>query len=117
MLKENLARHRRPWSQWAAGGLLTGSLAGALLVLSTMGALPVSGSASRDAGGLSEGAVNRALKGDRLTVTLMVRTIRFRQFEARNEPIVDVKLADGCEPFVSALADFELARVARRCVS
>jgi hypothetical protein len=117
MSNEDLARHRRPWPQWSAGPLLAGSLAGALVVLSTMGALQVSASTSQYAGGLSESTANRTLKGDRSIVTRMVRTVRLREFDARNEPIVDVKLADGCEPVVSALADFDLARVARRCVS
>jgi hypothetical protein len=118
MLNENLARHVRSWSQWTAGRLLTGSLAGTFVVLSAIGpALEVSGSASRYAGESSESAVNRALKGDRSVVTRMVRTVRFRESDVRNEPIIDVKLAVGCEPFVSALADIELARIARRCVS
>jgi hypothetical protein len=117
MPNEDLARRGRPWSQWSAGPLLAGSLAGALVVLWTMGALQVSASTSQYPGGQSESAVNRTLKGDRSIVTRMVRTIRLRESDVRNEPIVDVKLANGCEPVASALADFHLARVARRCVS
>ena len=102
MLNENPARRRQPWSQWTAGPLLTGSLAGALVVLSTMGALRVSASSVRHAGEPSEVAVNRTLNGDRAVATRMVRTIRFRELEVRYEPIVDVKLPEGCEPRVSA---------------
>jgi len=80
-----------------------------------MGALQVSASVPRAE--LSDSGVNRTLKGDRSLATRMVRTIRFHQFESRNEPVVDVELAAGCEPFVSPLADLYLARVARQCVS
>ena len=117
MLNENRARRGRIWSHWTAGPLLSGSLAGAFVVLSIMGAPQVSASAPRAAGELSESGVNRTLKGDRSIATRMVRTIRFHQFDSRNEPIVDVKLATGCEPFVSPLADLHLAQVARQCVS
>ena len=118
MLNEKRARRGRIWAHCAPGPLLTGSLAGAFIVLSIMGALQVSASTPTSATGeLSESGVNRTLKGDRSIATRMVRTIRFHQFENRNEPVMDVKLATGCEPFVSPLADRHLAHVAGRCVS
>jgi hypothetical protein len=52
------------------------------------------------AGQLSESAVDRTPKG--------------KSFE---RAVFDVKLVDGCEPFVSALAGVELGRIAIRCVS
>ena len=118
MLNERRARRGRIWAHCAPGPFLIGSLAGAFIVLSIMGALQVSASTPTSATGeLSESGVNRTLRGDRSIATRMVRTIRFHQFENRNEPVMDVKLATGCEPFVSPLADLHLAHVAGRCVS
>ena len=117
MLNENPPLGRRLRSYWTARPLLTATLAGTLVVLSTVGAIQVSASASRDARELSESTVNHTLKGDRSIVIRMVQTIRFPAFDVRNEAIVDAELAAGCEPFVSDLADVELARVARHCVS
>ena len=111
MLNENRARRGR---HWTVGPLFVGGLVGAFVVLSIMGALQVSASVPRAE--LSH-SVNRTLKGDRSLATRMVRTTRFHQFESRNEPVVDVELTAGCEPFVSPLADLHLARVARQCES
>src|SRR6185369_2730959 len=91
MLNDKRASRGRISSHWALGPLLIGSLAGASVVLSIMGALQVSASASpRATGELATSGVNRTLKGDRSITTRMVRTIQFRQFESRNEPVVDV---------------------------
>jgi hypothetical protein len=48
--------------------------------------------------------VNRFGKADRLLLPSRL-------------PSADIKLPRGCEPLVSALADAELARLARQCVS
>jgi hypothetical protein len=74
MLDETRARRERRWSRWTAGPLLAGSLGGALIVLSIMGAVQISASASRYPGE-SEIAVNRTLRGDRSIVTRKVPTI------------------------------------------
>ena len=56
--------------------------------------------------------VNRARKGDR-----QIGLQEIRKLSPRLAPTPDLKLAVGCESFVSALANARLAKVAGRCVS
>jgi hypothetical protein len=67
-----------------------------------------------------DGAVNRTLKGDRLPFSPAIHPVRIKRFDEnspRRAPVLDTKLADGCEPLVSTLAHARLGVTAGRCVS
>lgn len=64
--------------------------------------------------------VNRTLKGDRLPLVAALHpnaVDRSLKTKAARATASDSKLPDGCDLPVSPLANFELARIAGRCVS
>ncbi len=90
----------------AHGGarLFIGSLATALLAAFFIAGAGISISPTRSSAAPARELVNRTGKADRLV--LRSRSLR-----------VNSKLPSGCEPLVSPLADTQLARLARQCVS
>lgn len=70
------------------------------------------------AGQSSAATFDRTRKGDRLLLTPAIPPTRKIQSPGpRRAPPADSKLARGCEPAVSPLANSELSTVAARCVS
>ena len=97
------------------GRVLAGAVAAVVIALSVIVGLEVSAAALRASPEpleqTSGQVVNRARKGDR---QIGLQEIRI---SPRLAPTPDLKLAVGCESFVSALANARLAKVAGRCVS
>ena len=84
--------------------LLLGSVATALLAVILMACATISISPTRSYAAPAREFVDRTGKADRLV--LRSRSLRLNS-----------RLPSGCEPVVSPLADTELARSARQCVS
>jgi len=81
-----------------------GSVATALAAAIFIASAGISISPTRSDAAPARQLVNRFGKADRLLLPSRL-------------PSADIKLPRGCEPLVSALADAELARLARQCVS
>ena len=96
------------------GHVLAGGTAAVVIVLSIIIGLEVSAAALRarpePPEQTSDRVVNRARKGDRQTALREIGAPRLTQAP-------DLKVAIGCEPLVSALANARLAKVASRCES
>ena len=103
---------KRPYGE----RIFAGGVAAVLIVLSIIVGLEVSAAAIRASPEpleqTSGQVVNCARKGDR-----QIGLQEMRKISPRLAPTPDLKLAVGCELFVSALANARLAKVAGRCVS
>jgi len=92
---------------------LTGAIA-TFAIIVDLGTLDSSARTQVD---LSSGAVNRTLKGDRFPQTLAFHPNVASLPLTPRKTAFDSKLPDGCESLVSQLVNFQLARIAGRCVS
>jgi hypothetical protein len=97
------------WLMEVGAPIVVGALGVALLLAWIMMGVSV---AAADSVADSHGVpLNRVLKGDRMP---LAPSYPARQIDI---PEVDSKLANGCEPVVSFLADRHLVHIAGRCVS
>jgi hypothetical protein len=109
---------------WSGTRFLTGSVSAALVFAAIIVGIDVSVAIARSgavSSGISAGQiVNRVSKGNRQQIAPAGQHGAAKQhgeIEASRPPVVDSKLAIGCESLISPLAHPLLARVARRCLA
>jgi hypothetical protein len=116
----NASQSRSYWPVFGGSRLLGRWSIVALATLSIISGLGISELTARSGIEPSGETVNRILKGDRSPPAFRIQPNAAHRPRQTNTPLETAsgsRLPVGCESLVSALAHFQLARIAGRCVS
>ena len=95
---------------------LAAGLGFALAIAVLVVGLKVSATPAWSASNLAVKSIDRTLKGDRSTL-MPARTGTRSAISSQRDTVIVPELLDGCEPVVSSIVDYPLARVAGSCQS